>query len=318
MSLYYIAHRLFSAHDRAVAAYIARQLALQVGEDAVFLPFCDTNEEELVDACKGRRLFELDRERLKCIDGMLALLHGPSLDDGVCMEIGYAAALGVPVVALTTDFQTYGPTDEGPALPFPDPMLDIVLADIVRVDQLGPPPAHATDRFEAFLHRNLQPVHTAADQAVTALLSAKPRAAPRDAAATADQPRAFVEPSPYLARGLWRDVACLLTDRGWEVCLTTRFGNPVDPHRAAKADWTASLNATVALIDVSGPESPPGASLITGARAAKGRTVLAAEPGGWWTFAAGREPNWRNLMIQYGVSDCFATINELITLVSCA
>lgn len=36
-----------------------------------------------------------------------------SLDDGVCMEIGYAAALGVPIVMLTTDFQIYGTAEHG-------------------------------------------------------------------------------------------------------------------------------------------------------------------------------------------------------------
>ncbi|MGW1831321.1 hypothetical protein ACWCOY_21775 [Streptomyces tubercidicus] len=33
-----------------------------------------------------------------------------SLDGGVCMEIGYAAASGIPVLLLTTDFQTSRPT----------------------------------------------------------------------------------------------------------------------------------------------------------------------------------------------------------------
>src|SRR5579859_5987028 len=170
MGLYYVAHRLFSAHDRALGAYVAQRLARHVGADAVFLPFCDTDEEELTDACKGRRLFELDCERLRRIDGMLALLHGPSLDDGVCMEIGYAAALGVPVVAMTTDFQTYGRTSDGHSFAFPDPLFDILLTEVVRVYRLAPPPAATTDRFEAFLYRNLQPVHAAADQAITAAI----------------------------------------------------------------------------------------------------------------------------------------------------
>jgi len=43
--------------------------------------------------------------------------------------------------------------------------------------------------------------------------------------------------------------------------------------------------------------------------------VLAADPGGWWTFADGREPNWRNLMIQYAISGRFTTISELATMV---
>src|ERR1022692_2697979 len=114
MTLYYVAHRLFAAHDRALGAYVAHRLASRAGTDAVFLPFCDTGEEDLVADCKGRRLFELDEDRLRRIDGMLALLHGPSLDDGLCMEVGYAVARGIPVVVLTTDFQTYGPDSGGP------------------------------------------------------------------------------------------------------------------------------------------------------------------------------------------------------------
>jgi nucleoside 2-deoxyribosyltransferase len=119
VALYYVAHRLFAAHDRALGAYIAHQLAHRAGAEAVFLPFCDTDEENLVSACKGRRLFELDCLRLRQITGMVAVLHGPSLDDGVCMEVGFAAALGVPVVIVTTDFQTYGPEHDQPGLASP-------------------------------------------------------------------------------------------------------------------------------------------------------------------------------------------------------
>lgn len=314
MSLYYVAHRLFSAHDRALGAYVAHRLARHVGADAVFLPFCDTDEEDLADACKGRRLFDLDRERLRRIDGMLALLHGPSLDDGVCMEIGYAAALGVPVVALTTDFQTYGPTDHGPVLAFPDPLLDVLLAEVVRVHRLAPPPADPADRFSAFLHRNLEPVRAATDLAITALLRARPRTEPSHAAAR-EHHRVFVEPSPYLARGLWPAAASFLTTHGWDVHLATRFREPAEPYSAARADWAASRDAGLTLIDACGPETPPGAALLIGACAATGRTVLAADPGsGWWTFADGREPNWRNLMIQYAISGRFATIGELAAL----
>ncbi len=168
--MYYVAHRLFSAHDRALGAYVARRLAYQVGADAVFLPFCDTDEEDLADPCKGRRLFELDRERLRRIDGMIALLHGPSLEDGVCMEIAYAAMLGIPVVALTTDFQTYGLTRNGPAAAFPDPLLGVLLADVVRVHRLAPPLTGTVGRFTAYLRRNLPPIRAATNQAITALL----------------------------------------------------------------------------------------------------------------------------------------------------
>jgi hypothetical protein len=68
------------------------------------------------------------------------------------------------------------------------------------------------------------------------------------------------------------------------------------------------------MIDTAGPETPPGAALITGAYAATGRTVLALARNTCWTFADGREPNWRNLMIQYAVTGSFTDISELAAL----
>jgi hypothetical protein len=315
MGLYYVAHRLFSAHDRALGAYVAQRLACCVGASAVFLPFCDTDEEDLTDACKGRRLFELDCERLRRIDGMIALLHGPSLDDGVCMEIGYAAALGIPVVALTTDFQTYGMSSDGPSLTFADPLLDMLVSEVVRVHKLGLQGESTADRFEAFLERNLQTVRTVTDQAVTALLNAGPRTSDNHASVAAKARRAFVEPSPYAARDLWREAVGLLTSHGWEVHVARRFHDGADPRGAAQRDWARYRDARLALIDVSGPETPPGAAVITGASIATGRAVLAARADRW-TFADGREPNWRNLMIQYAISGSFATVGELAALVS--
>jgi Nucleoside 2-deoxyribosyltransferase len=315
MALYYVAHRLFAAHDRALGAYVAHLLAGRVGADAVFLPFCDTDEEELVAASKGRRLFELDSERLSRIDGMLALLHGPSLDDGVCLEIGYAAALGVPVVVLTTDFQTYGPSPAGPAFAFPDPLLEIFVTETVRVHRLGPPEASGTgDRFEAFLNRNLQPVRRAADLAITALLSAMPRdPSPGDAAGHARR-LAYIEPSPYVDGDLWRAASRQLRVQGWDVHVAARLQERNDPRAAARDDWAAACRAQVTFIDPRGPETPPGAALLIGACAATGRLVLAVDPDSWWTFAEGREANWRNLMVQYAVGGRFTSIEEIAAL----
>ena len=137
MALYYVAHRLFAAHDRALGAYIASRLARLAGADAVFLPFCDTDEENLVSDCKGRRLFELDCSRLRRITGMIAVLHGPSLDDGVCMEMGFAAALGIPIVIVSTDSQTYGPEPDRAGFAFAEPMLEQLAITVERVHRFA-------------------------------------------------------------------------------------------------------------------------------------------------------------------------------------
>ncbi len=296
--MYYIAHRLFAAHDRALAAGLAERLADKTGPDRVFLPFCDTDEEQLVADVKGRRLFELDRERLQRIDAMVAILHGPSLDDGVCMEIGYAWAVGVPVIVLTTDFQTYSLTEDGPQLEFPDPLIEAVASDIIRVPRLGPPgsaPAGGS-RFTVFRERNIVQATNALDAAVEALLGVP--AVARKAPDRSGGEAVFIEPSPYGGWGTG-DLA-RWAQAGRAVVLPERFSAP-DPVPAAARDVAAAVGAGRLVVDVSGPETPPGAALLTGAATAAGAPVAAYAPRTGFTHAAGREPNWRNLMIQYAV-----------------
>lgn len=301
---FYVAHRLFAAHDRALAADLADRLATKVGPDRVFLPFCDTDEEDLVAEVKGRRLFELDRDRLGRLDAMIAILHGPSLDDGVCMEIGYAIASGVPVVVLTTDFQTYSMTEAGTRLEFPDPILQAVATRIVRVATLGPSPlrsAPGQSRFKGFQARNAAQTSTAIDT-----LLDLPGRVPLPTGSTAPPGAAiYVEPSPYLPRRM-DHLAESLAGGGHTVAEPQRFSAP-DPIAGALADLAAVRSAARLLVDVSGPETPPGAALLIGAALASGVRVAALQAHPTFTHAHGREPNWRNLMIQYAVDAHFSS-----------
>ncbi|MEV4580282.1 nucleoside 2-deoxyribosyltransferase [Nonomuraea jabiensis] len=312
MALYYVAHRLFAAHDRALGAYLAHHLARRFGPEAVFLPFCDTDEENLNHPRKGRRLFELDSERLARIDAMVAILHGPSLDDGVCMEIGYAAGRGVPILAVTTDFQVYGPTaDTALRLPFPDPLLQHVVDRVISVPQLGPPGGDG-DRFERFLAQNLHAITRAATEVVDALAGGFTPAPAMLPPSVDDQPLAYLEPSPYGDDSGTTRVSDVLRARGFATHHAARFVNAAaDPTLTAIQDWTALAHANLAVVDIRGPETPPGAALVIGACAATGRPVYAPDPGSWWTFAHGREPNYRNLMIQYGLTSTFSDLDEL-------
>lgn len=311
--MYYVAHRLFALHDRALAALVASELARRVGEDAVFLPFCDTDEEALVSACKGRALFELDRQRLSGLTGMIAIIHGPSIDDGVCMEIGYACRMDVPVVLLTTDFQTYGLSEGGPELAFPDPLLETVTECVVRVSRLGAARTSLENRFAVFLRQNLDPLQQAVESAIDRLLSCSmPRAEPTR--------RAFLEPSPYGSpAGSWETLAQRLEVRGWEVHQAVRWQSDADTSHAnvlarAYTDWATLKQAGLLVVDVNGPEAPPGAALLIGAAAATGKRILAAYEDRSFTFAQGREPNFRNLMIQYSITARSRTLDTLCQL----
>ena len=301
--MYYIAHRLFCAHDRALGAELARRMSAEVGPEQVFLPFCDTNEEDLVADVKGRSLFDLDTERLQHLTGLLAVLHGPSLDDGVCMEIGYAAALGVPVVVLSTDFISYSLTEDGPALAFPDPLIQSIASSVVRATNLEP--AEPGEHYTHYAQRNINQLTRAASSATTTLLQfATDPPPPRPPRPVVGSRSVFCEPSPYWPHPGhdpgWAALTNQLTDSGYEKVIAARLFAP-DPVAAAAADWVALNEAAMLVADTSGPETPPGAALMIGACAAVGRPARAYQPRLSWTQAHGREPNWRNLMIQYAV-----------------
>lgn len=295
--MYYIAHRLFAAHDRSLGAACAQLMAEEVGPDNVFLPFCDTNEEDLVADVKGLKLFELDSGRLNELTAMIAILHGPSLDDGVCMEIGYATASGIPVIAVTTDFITHTSRPDQEGDPFPDQLLAHLSAHLVRLPTLGAPPdAPSVDRFALFEHRNRTQTHAALAEAVRLAISAAPAdLAPHHHLQT-ESGTVFVEPSPYTRDDVLRRIAQAMPD-------TATLARRHDSHdlAAVAADWDAASRAAALICDVSGPETPPGAAALIGVFAATGRPAYAYLPQPSWTLASGREPNWRNLMIQYAV-----------------
>lgn len=54
-----------------------------------------------------RSIYEADIKALKESDVVVAVLDGMDVDCGVAFEIGYAAALGKPIVGLKTDHRTF-------------------------------------------------------------------------------------------------------------------------------------------------------------------------------------------------------------------
>lgn len=109
----------------------------------------------------------------------------------------------------------------------------------------------------------------------------------------------YVEESPYAACG--HDyLAPLCLDANHRAVLPQRF-SATGPITGALDDLTAACGASWLLADVSGPETPPGTALLIGAALASGVQIAAFHPKPTFTHASGREPNWRNLMIQYAL-----------------
>ncbi len=113
----YLAAPLFSQHERRwnreLAGLLRERLAVIPGEDDI----PDEHELEIVlpqdfrdrgkynDRKRLQVLFEKCISALRSADIVVACLDGPDVDSGVAFEMGYAHALGIPVVGLRTDFR---------------------------------------------------------------------------------------------------------------------------------------------------------------------------------------------------------------------
>ena len=182
------------------------------------------------------------------------------------------------------DFQAFAPVPGGPGSVFTDPLPEAIATAVVRADCLGPPDGHPPgDRFGQFLARNLAPARTATAQAVSALLSAAGERPP--ARATPDGGAlACLEPSPYVADGMWTGIARELRARGWGCTWHGGCWPRRTSWRQRGRTGRLATSAGLAVVDAR-PRNPARAALITGACLATGRPVLAAHTGTWHAMA---------------------------------
>jgi len=102
----YLAAPLFSEAERSYNAVIAELLRLHYFE--VFLPQ-DTGDNQAVrDRQEHTRIYNHNRRAIRDADIVVAIIDGADADSGTAWEMGYAAALKKPVIALRTDFRMAG------------------------------------------------------------------------------------------------------------------------------------------------------------------------------------------------------------------
>lgn len=102
----YLAAPLFSEAERVYNRVIAEQLTENFFDVYVPQNTGDTHAE------RGEQehfwIFEQNKKALQDADLVVAIIDGADADSGTAWEMGYAAALGKPVIALRTDFRTVG------------------------------------------------------------------------------------------------------------------------------------------------------------------------------------------------------------------
>jgi nucleoside 2-deoxyribosyltransferase len=99
----YLAGPLFTQAERAWNRDLAAALR-RAGHD-VFLPQEEVQNLGLLDA---DAIFRLDVDGVRAAEAVVAVLDGADADSGTCFECGLAFALGIPIVAVRTDFRGGG------------------------------------------------------------------------------------------------------------------------------------------------------------------------------------------------------------------
>lgn len=109
----YFAAPLFAQHERKwnreLAGLLEERLKLHRKLNAddveVVLPQDFRDRGRYNDRKRLQVLFEKCIEAVRSADVVVACLDGPDVDSGVAFEMGYAHALGKPVVGVRTDFR---------------------------------------------------------------------------------------------------------------------------------------------------------------------------------------------------------------------
>ena len=100
----YLAAPLFSEAERDFNEKVAKEIReagfyVWMAQESLFIKNGTLGEK--------RSIYEADITAPKNSDVVVAVLDGVDVDCGVAFEIGYAAALGKPIVGLKTDHRTF-------------------------------------------------------------------------------------------------------------------------------------------------------------------------------------------------------------------
>lgn len=106
MSVIYLAGPLFSEAEKQFNCWL-KELLVREGFE-VFLPQEDSNDAGDLREHRQEKIFHKNLAALRACDVVVAVLDGVDVDSGTAFEVGYAYALGKPVVGLRTDFRTLG------------------------------------------------------------------------------------------------------------------------------------------------------------------------------------------------------------------
>ncbi len=159
----YVAGPLFTQAERAWNEALA--VALKGAGHDVFLP---QDEVKAITSLHADEIFRIDVDGVRSAEAVVAIMDGADPDSGTAFECGLAYAMGIPIVAVRTDFRAGGDALPGQKLatinlmlaqaasvvvnlPNPETMFDVLAASVISAlaDLPSPAPIARTDHRSA-------------------------------------------------------------------------------------------------------------------------------------------------------------------------
>jgi nucleoside 2-deoxyribosyltransferase len=104
----YLANGLFSISERVVNARIASKLREAIEGLDLYVPQENAGINDKESFADSLAITHADLGELAMSDFMVAVIDGNTIDEGVCGEIGFAYAKGIPIFGLWTDVRQHG------------------------------------------------------------------------------------------------------------------------------------------------------------------------------------------------------------------
>ena len=315
-----------------------------------FMPFRDTveNNQKIANTIKredrAREIYLDDIKRLERLFALVSYLNDPCKDDGICMEIGFAFAKKVPVLAIVTDFIHYS-SISNPEIEFIlDPILVRMCNQVLHYKDLpGTKMTFPKDNnYDAMRKAALdfEERLNAANKQLYSLIRDRVKR-------MAIEPNDFINPlsiesnspkKPKNGRTIFVDFAGgmyewsrdytkrlygMLTKKGFIVQTGKRHDpnhqsnlhsverTPPNPYRLGEIDLHAALTSDVLVLSADAVETDSGTAAIQGAAKALNKEVVLYYSGNTQTNARDRAPTMRNLMLLYSANRITTKIDEI-------
>src|SRR5437870_13012029 len=101
----YFAGPLFSLNERTSNRRLAKAIEAILPEISVELPQDIKYHGKFNDKNFFKQVYDSCIAGVNRSQAVVAILDGPSADDGTCYEVGYAVAKGIRVVGVRTDYR---------------------------------------------------------------------------------------------------------------------------------------------------------------------------------------------------------------------